>query len=167
MPRSAVALVVVPACVRRISRIYIFLLLAAITFGLSAPRTARASTSTGSNNIILETIGVSIAVGTVLGASTLSFYEQPGDHLLNLAYGAGIGLVAGMGFLAYKALQGSSDHTENAMNSKAFKPDSSSRLSFEERLSPGLSGGTSPSEVRRFRISSVPALWTPVVSLTW
>ncbi len=158
MPRPAVVL---------IYRFGVALLVAITFFGLSASRTARASTGNESNNIILETVGVSIAVGTVLGASTLSFYEQPGDHLLNLAYGAGIGAVAGMGLLAYKALRGSSDHTENAMNRTAIKPDNSNRLSFEERLSPGTSGGTSPSEVRRFRISSVPALWTPVVSLTW
>lgn len=56
-----------------------------------APQEGRA------NSGFIETIGISTAVGTVLGASTLPFYSQPTDHMVNLAIGAGIGLVTGLG----------------------------------------------------------------------
>lgn len=58
---------------------------------------------------ILETIGISTAVGTVLGASTLPFYEQPGDHTGNVTLGAAAGAVVGVGVVIYQALSGNSD----------------------------------------------------------
>jgi len=45
----------------------------------------------------LETFGLSGVGGTVLGASTLPFYRQPGDHSVNLAWGAAVGAVVGLG----------------------------------------------------------------------
>ncbi len=50
---------------------------------------------------IIETMGVSIAVGAVLGASTLPFYDQPGQHASNIAYGASLGAAVGIGLLIY------------------------------------------------------------------
>ncbi len=60
-------------------------------------------------NKILETMGVSIAVGAVLGASTLPFYSSPFDHTMNIAYGAGAGAAVGVGILVYGATQDTSD----------------------------------------------------------
>ena len=57
----------------------------------------------------LETVGISTAVGTILGASTLPFYDQPGDHTLNIAYGASAGFVAGLGIWIYQVLAPSSE----------------------------------------------------------
>lgn len=42
------------------------------------------------------TVGISTATGAVLGASTLPFYGQPGDHTNNIFYGAAVGAVAGV-----------------------------------------------------------------------
>src|SRR4051812_17141090 len=71
---------------------------------LSAPRETRAE-SFKSN---LETIGISTAMGTVLGASTLPFYDQPKDHFSNLGYGALLGAVLGVGIAAYGWITGTS-----------------------------------------------------------
>src|SRR3954466_11035161 len=64
---------------------------------LTAPRLARAN----SGSSFLETIGISIAVGTVLGASSLPFYDQPGKHLTNLEAGAAAGAAVGLGVSLY------------------------------------------------------------------
>jgi len=69
---------------------------------LLMPRQARA----GSRKTILETIGASIAVGTVLGASTLPFYDQPGENLGNVLIGALVGIGVGAGILLYELIQG-------------------------------------------------------------
>ncbi len=68
------------------------------------PGAARASSGT----YFLETIGISTAVGTVLGASTLPFYDQPGDHTANLAYGASAGAIVGVGVCLYGLITGPS-----------------------------------------------------------
>lgn len=52
----------------------------------------------------LKTMGISISVGTVLGASTLPFYDQPGTHLSNLVIGASAGLVLGLGIALFEKL---------------------------------------------------------------
>ena len=54
---------------------------------------------------ILETIGISVAVGTVLGASTLPFYDSPNSALSNVAYGAAGGALVGLGILTYEWVQ--------------------------------------------------------------
>jgi hypothetical protein len=51
---------------------------------------------------IIETIGVSTAVGTVLGASTLPFYEHPENNTKNIGYGALAGAGVGLGILIYQ-----------------------------------------------------------------
>ena len=81
---------------------------------LSAPRLARAN----SGQTFLETLGVSIAVGTVFGASTLPFYDQPGKHLVNLAYGASAGAVVGIGALVYQLIVGSSGQDDYGQGSR-------------------------------------------------
>ncbi|MAE58200.1 MAG: hypothetical protein CME69_04925 [Halobacteriovorax sp.] len=40
-------------------------------------------------------------VGAVLGLSTLSFVEEPGDHLQNIVVGGAIGIIIGVGVVAY------------------------------------------------------------------
>jgi hypothetical protein len=63
--------------------------------GLCAIGLVQASSASAAS--FLETFGLSVAGGTVLGASTLPFYEQPGDHSANLAWGAAIGAAVGLG----------------------------------------------------------------------
>ena len=72
--------------------------------GLLAPRLGHAKSG------FFETIGISVVVGTVLGASTLPFYDQPGTHVANLAYGAAAGAVVGLGILVHGLIdRGSSE----------------------------------------------------------
>lgn len=40
--------------------------------------------------------------GAVLGLSTLSFVDEPGEHLNNVLVGGAIGIIAGVGLVAYK-----------------------------------------------------------------
>ena len=40
--------------------------------------------------------------GAVLGLSTLSFVEEPKDHLKNILVGGAIGVIIGVGIVAYK-----------------------------------------------------------------
>jgi hypothetical protein len=106
---------------------------------LAAPRDARAN----SGNSFLETIGIGIAVGTVLGASTLPFYTQPGKHVENLAYGAAAGVVAG---LVYAVAAGrSSDDQASALDPVG---------------DPGL-------QPVAYLPNSSPRIWTPLVSLNF
>lgn len=39
--------------------------------------------------------------GAVLGLSTLSFVEEPSDHLKNILVGAAVGIIVGVGVVAY------------------------------------------------------------------
>ncbi|MFG1499802.1 hypothetical protein ABMA70_06280 [Halobacteriovorax sp. XZX-3] len=39
--------------------------------------------------------------GAILGLSTLSFVEEPKDHLKNILVGAAVGIVVGVGVVAY------------------------------------------------------------------
>jgi hypothetical protein len=108
---------------------------------LAAPRDARAN----SGNSFLETIGISIAVGTVLGVSTLPFYSQPGSHLSNLAYGAAAGAGAGLIYAIFTAGRSSEDQAS---------------------LGPLPNGAVTQNQVQNFPNTN-PRYWTPLVSLNW
>jgi hypothetical protein len=129
---------------------------------LSAPRNARAS----SGKHFLETIGISVAVGTVLGASTLPFYDQPGSHLANLAYGASLGAVAGVGLLIHGLFDGSSQR-------EGFPEEYSEIKSGNARIVASLEEESArTTSIPSTSLSSFPsrpasAFWLPVVSLTW
>ena len=46
-------------------------------------------------------VGGSGVVGAVLGLSTLSFVEKPGDHLKNIVVGGAIGIIIGVSVVAW------------------------------------------------------------------
>lgn len=144
---------------------------------LSAPRLARASTG----QIFLETMGISIAVGTVLGASTLPFYDQPETHLWNLAYGASAGVVAGLGVFVYQLVAGSGQ--DDYGQARDINPASHSRRNHLASVTtldlagrgraaraswpagPAIAQGDYVAPRSR---SPYPAqFWTPLVSLNW
>lgn len=76
---------------------YVALSLSLITFLFSY----KASAEFGDTLII---VGASTLAGSILGASTLPFYETPGDHTDNIYIGAAIGAVVGVGIAAYSAV---------------------------------------------------------------
>lgn len=41
--------------------------------------------------------------GAILGLSTLSFYGRPQEKMLNIAYGAAVGIIIGASYTTYKA----------------------------------------------------------------
>ncbi len=49
----------------------------------------------------ITTVAVMGATGAVLGLSTLSFVEEPKDHLKNILVGGALGIIVGVGFVAY------------------------------------------------------------------
>lgn len=58
------------------------------------------------------------AVGAVLGLSTLSFVEEPKDHLKNVVIGGAIGVIIGVGLVAFMAANKSRNlYEEGALNS--------------------------------------------------
>lgn len=143
---------------------------------LSVPRLARASTG----QIFLETMGISIAVGTVLGASTLPFYDQPGTHLLNLAYGASAGAVAGLGAFVYQLVAGNGQDDYGQV--RGLAPGSHSRRSLISATTLDSTGRGSASRISwpagpaisqgdyvapRSRSPYPAQFWTPLVSLNW
>ncbi len=48
-------------------------------------------------------IAVAGVGGAILGLSTLSFVDEPQDHLSNIYIGAAIGVIIGVGYVAYSA----------------------------------------------------------------
>ena len=111
----------------------------AILMSLSGPREARAD----SGYTFLEAMGISVAVGTVLGASTLPFYEQPGRHVTNLAVGAAIGAIVGLGAVVFGATSGGNS-----------RPDLSAENFLIVQRQVAL-------------LESDALVWMPVVSLSW
>lgn len=51
----------------------------------------------------ISIVGATAIGGAVLGLSTLSFVEEPGDHLKNILVGSAIGIIVGVGLVAYMA----------------------------------------------------------------
>lgn len=136
-------------------------LLGALLIGmLTAPRVGHASPAQPGDNFY-ETVGISLAVGTILGASTLPFYSQPGSALANVGIGAGIGTVIGLGIWTYELFFGSSEDTGHGIVD--FKLPRSGQVSI---LNPSEFRSTSASAVRS--ASSTPTLlWLPLVSINW
>ena len=46
-------------------------------------------------------VGGTGAMGAVLGLSTLSFVEEPSEHLKNIYMGASLGIILGVSYVAY------------------------------------------------------------------
>jgi len=63
------------------------------------------------------------AAGAVLGLSTLSFVEEPGDHLKNIVVGAAIGVIAGVGVVAWMQ----AEKSKQSMSSKSTQDFPTSR----------------------------------------
>ena len=65
----------------------------------------------------ITTVAALGGVGAVLGLSTLSFVEEPGDHLKNIVVGGAIGIIVGVAVVAYnQANKSKSFYEDNAYN---------------------------------------------------
>lgn len=62
--------------------------------------------------------------GAVLGLSTLSFVDEPSEHLKNIVVGGAIGVIVGVGVVAFKQANVSKDlYQDGAFNSPSENPD--------------------------------------------
>lgn len=72
--------------------------------------------------------------GAILGLSTLSFVEEPGDHFDNVLTGGAVGLIAGVLYVAYRQAYGPSGIF--AVNEKLLDPNIFYSKDFLESRSP-------------------------------
>lgn len=79
------------------------------------------------------TVSISTVSGAILGASTLPFYENSGDHTKNIFYGAAIGAVVGVFISAYAGVKESQD--DDALLNRA---PADARFAFGRELKPEL-----------------------------
>lgn len=77
------------------------------------------------------TVAFSTLGGAVLGASTLPFYEDPGDHTKNIFYGAALGAVAGVLISAYAGVKEGPAYEEEGKG-PAQRPRQISALAVNE-----------------------------------
>ncbi len=57
--------------------------------------------------------------GAVLGLSTLSFVDEPSEHLKNIIVGGAIGIIVGVAFVAYKqAMSTSTEYNDTVMEAE-------------------------------------------------
>ncbi len=121
----------------------------------SAPR-ARADVTLGDSAL---TVAVSTLAGAVLGASTLPFYENSGDHTNNIFYGAAIGAVVGVFVAAYAGVQEGPDYDTR------FAPKTPSALALNEAPSLRLVSETSSATRKPASFSAGSTLaWSPVAT---
>ncbi len=72
---------------------------------------------------ILMVTGCGVA-GGILGLSTLSFVEKPGDHLNNIVVGGAIGLIVGVAAVAwFQATKSQSGYVDQAAVGPKFNTD--------------------------------------------
>lgn len=86
-----------------------FALLFTLVISFFPSSRARADASFGDAAV---TVAVSTVAGAVLGASTLPFYEESGEHTKNIFYGAALGAVAGVFISAYAGVKEGPDYED-------------------------------------------------------
>ncbi len=78
----------------------------------------------------ITTVAALGGFGAVLGLSTLSFVDEPSEHLRNIVVGAAIGIILGVGVVAFNQAAKSKDfYEENAFRNF----DYSDRMNFHAK----------------------------------
>lgn len=80
------------------------ILIMAFTFSLSSNAQGLSETGLQGPKKQMATILYAGLAGAVLGLSTLSFYSNAQDHIENVAYGFGAGIIFGTGYVTWKAV---------------------------------------------------------------
>lgn len=76
----------------------------------------------GTKSDLLVVISGGLA-GAVLGLSTLSFVDEPKDHTRNIIVGASLGIIAGVGYVAYSQANKSREMIYGPTDQPAAKLD--------------------------------------------
>ncbi len=100
-------------------------LLALLLLIALSPRSAQAEASFGNSAL---TVALSTVAGAVLGASTLPFYEDSGEHTKNIFYGAALGAVVGVLVSAYSGIKEGPNYDEEGL----LRPTPESQLSINQ-----------------------------------
>ena len=88
---------------------------------------SRAQQGAGGDDIFAKSMqDVWIVIGTtaggaILGLSTLSFVDEPSEHLKNIVVGGAIGVILGVGVVAFKQASVSQDAYRGTLRDKAPK----------------------------------------------
>ena len=106
-----------------------------LVLGLVVALHSHAQEQSGGNDLIKDSVtDISIVVaagvtGALLGISTLPFVDEPKEHLNNILIGGSIGIILGVGFVAYsQAMKGRS--TFQTMQEPAAKFDTNERYTW-------------------------------------
>ncbi|MCP4912557.1 MAG: hypothetical protein GY909_05520 [Oligoflexia bacterium] len=115
---------------------------------------AKAQAAAGSEDILQEsmrdilTVAAMGTAGAVLGLSTLSFVEEPKDHLKNIVVGGAVGIIIGVGIVAWQQATKSQNLYESgySFNPKDF--NTKERLSWHKNSHSNLNSfSSSPVQV--------------------
>jgi len=87
------------------------------------------SQSTDDMFIVLGSAGA----GAVLGLSTLSFVDVPGDHLKNIIVGAAIGTIIGVGVVAFQQAGKSRQYYEGAEGQASLEFSTKDRYAWHQK----------------------------------
>ncbi|OFZ55306.1 MAG: hypothetical protein A2328_01250 [Bdellovibrionales bacterium RIFOXYB2_FULL_36_6] len=105
--------------------------------GLGYVLNSSAQEQSGGNDLIKDSVtDLSIVVaagvtGAIIGISTLPFVEEPKEHLNNILIGGSIGIILGVGFVAYsQAMKGRS--TFQTVDGPYEKFDTRERYSWHQ-----------------------------------
>ncbi len=131
----------------------------AFTLCFFRPVGAHAEASIGDSAM---TVAFSTLGGAVLGASTLPFYDEPGDHTKNVFYGAALGAVAGVLISAYAGVKEGPAYDEDA----ATKLRPASSLALNESPEFRLHAEATRSTLKPASFGGgAPLLWSSLTSL--
>jgi hypothetical protein len=97
------------------------IVVSAVTLSFSGSAFAQGESSILKESVSdLTTVAAIGAGGAILGLSTLSFTEEPKDHLKNILVGGAIGIIAGVGIVAWQ--QANKSKTVIESSSADLKP---------------------------------------------
>lgn len=96
----------------------------------------------GDSLMDLSIVGACGIGGAVLGLSTLSFVEEPSDHLKNIAVGGAVGIVLGVGIVLFN--QATKSH--GSLNSAQLAPKLDPIAEWNRDYSRALVKTSSPSQ---------------------
>ena len=73
--------------------------------------------------------------GAIIGLSTLSFVEEPGDHLKNILVGAALGVMGGVAFVGYSTANKGRDmyYDGGAFHQRSQEFDTKRRVAWHKR----------------------------------
>ncbi len=137
-----------------------FLIIFVLVFSLSFHARARAEATFGDAAV---TVAIASVAGAVLGASTLPFYEESGEHTKNIFYGAALGAVAGVLISAYAGVQEGPNYEDvhlKAVPASALSLNDSPELRFHSEKS------TATRRPAAFADGSV-LIWQPVAKVSF